>query len=181
MKTLSQFPTALATKSQQLLLGVITPTQRHKIAEVIAAMVHNGPFSIVSGNERVPSYEVARLLDDDCSDIKAILDPSRIRRAFTCYQLVDILNTTPHVREPMLVLNFLYPFYEDIPVERRIHRFDQCIEHLERLSASRSIGVIIEEWEGPDYPLFFPTLEHIADEVFQTEDEVEAVPQARLF
>jgi hypothetical protein len=180
MKTLLQLPTALATKSQQLLLGVITETQRNKIAEVIAAMALNGSFSIVTGREHLPSYEVTQLLDDDITDFQIILG-QKLRRAFNCYQLVDILQTTPPVREPLLILHFLYPFYEDIPVERRIHRFDQCIEQLERLSASRSIGMIIVDSEGPDYSLFYPTLENIADEIFQTEEEVEAVSQARLF
>ena len=180
MKTLLQLPTALATKSQQLLLGVITRTQRYKIAEVIAAMALNGTFSIVTGSERLPSYKVAQLLDDDISDFQIILG-RKIRRAFNCYQLVDILNTTPPDREPLLIIDFLYPFYEDIPIERRIHRFDQCMENLERLSTSRPIGMIIQDEEGPDYSLFYSPLKHIADEVFQTEEEVEAVSQARLF
>lgn len=180
MKTLLQFPTALATKSQQLLLGVITRTQRPKIAEVIAAMALNGSFSIVTGSERLPSYEVTQILDNDISDFQIILG-QKLRRAFNCYQLVDILQTTPPIREPLLILNFLYPFYEDIPVERRIHRFDQCIEQLERLSTSRPIGMIIVDSEAPDYSLFYPPLERIADEVFQTEDEAEVASQARLF
>lgn len=180
MKTFLQLPTALATKPQQLLLGVITNTQRHMIAEVIAAMALNGTFSIVTGSERLPSYEVTQLLDDDVTDFQIILG-QKIRRAFNCYQLVDILNTTPPIREPLLIIDFLYPFYEDIPVERRIHRFDQCIEQLERLSTSRPIGMIIQDDEGADYSLFHPTLERMAAEVFKTEEVVEAVSQARLF
>jgi hypothetical protein len=181
MKTLLQFPTALATKSQQLLLGVITRTERNKIAQVIAAMALNGSFSIVTGSERIPSYEVTLLLDDDACDIKAILDRIHLRRSFTCYQLIDVLKNTPPIPEPLLILDFLYPFYEDIPIEARINRFDQCVEHLERLSASRPIGMIIQDKEGPDYSLFYPDLERIADEVFQTEDAVEVVSQPRLF
>jgi hypothetical protein len=181
MKTLLQLPMALATKSQQLLLGVITKNQRNRIAEVIAAMALNGSFSIVTGSERIPSYEVTRLLDDDVCDLKAILDRIHLRRSFTCYQLVDVLKNTLPIPEPLLILDFLYPFYEDIPVEARINRFDQCIEHLERLSASRPIGMIIQDKEGPDFSLFYPDLERIADEIFQTEDEVEAVSQPRLF
>jgi hypothetical protein len=181
MKTLLQLPTALATKSQQLLLAVITRTQRPRIAEVIAAMALNGSFSIVTGSERIPSYEVTLLLDDDVCDIKAILNRIHLRRAFTCYQLVDVLKSTPPISEPLLILDFLYPFYEDVPIERRINRFDQCMEQLERLSVSRPIGMIIQDSEGPDYSLFYPDLERIADDVFQTKEEVEAVSQARLF
>jgi hypothetical protein len=181
MKTFLELPTTLVTKSQQLLLGVITRTQRYKIAEVIAAMALNGSFSIVTGSERIPSYEVTLLLDDDVCDIKAILDRIHLRRSFTCYQLVDVLKNTPPIPEPLLILDFLYPFYEDIPIERRIHRFEQCIEQLERLSASRPIGMIVQAKEGADYSLFYKDLERIADEIFQTEDVVEVVSQPRLF
>ena len=101
MNTLLQLPTALATKSQQLLLGVITRTERNKIAQVIAAMALNGTFSIVTGSERLPSYEVTQLLDDDVTDFQIILG-QKLRRAFNCYQLVDILKTNPPIREPLL-------------------------------------------------------------------------------
>jgi hypothetical protein len=144
-------------------------------------MALNGAFSIVTGSERIPSYEVTLLLDDDVCDLRAILDHIHLRRAFTCYQLVDILKSTPPIPEPLLILDFLHPFYEDIPVERRIHRFEQCIEQLERLSTSRPIGMIVLDKEGSDYSLFYPDLERIADEIFQTEDVVEAVSQPRLF
>ena len=179
MNTLIHIPTTFA---KTLRLIVISRQERSRLAELIATMALAGPFSIVAGSERLPSYKVARLLHDRTKAIKQIFNEAHIVRAPTCFQLIDLLENTRPIPEPLLVLDFLHTFYDqDIPMQVRMRILSRCIAQLERLALSRMVTVLTEYMEGDDYVRFYPLLEHFADKAIQIEREKENDSQPSLF
>jgi hypothetical protein len=183
MDNLLQISTALAAVRHHLLLTVINGRQRGQIAELIATMAIRESFSIVAGSEWLPLYDVARHLSYQTNDFKRIMDQVRLARAFTCYQLLDILNHTPPVREPLLVVNGLHPFYDaDVQPDVRSRVLEACVRRLDDLSYARPIAVIVEHEEAVEYETYFPKLAAIADRILPLADlEEEPAVQLRMF
>ncbi len=183
MEDLLQIPTALAEVRHHLLLAVISKETRGQIAELIATMAMREPLSIVAGSEWLPMYEVARHLSYQTNEFKAVMDRVHLARAFTCYQLLDILNNTPPIPEPLLMINFLHPFYEvDVPPEVRARVLDTCVRRLDNLSYTRPIGVIVQHMEGDGYETYLPVISAIADRILPlTNLEEEPASQLRMF
>jgi hypothetical protein len=183
MDTLLQIPSALAAVRHHFLLAVINGTERGQIAELIAMMALREPFSMVAGSEWLPMYDVARHLSCQTSDFKEVMGRLHLARAFTCYQLLDILNNTPLIREPLLVINFMHPFYEaDVPLEVRSRVLEACVRRLDNLSYARPIGVIVEHEAAVEYDTYFPVLAAMADRILPlTSLEEEPCAQMRMF
>jgi hypothetical protein len=57
-----------------------------------------------------------------------------VSRAFTCYQVLSLLESTPAIQAPFVVLDMLSTFYdESVQVGERKRLLRSCITHLKRL------------------------------------------------
>ena len=177
-----QISTSLANKPHHVILAVITKQERSKITELIAAMAMRGPLSIVAGSDWMPSYDLTRILRHQTTDVRQVMNRIHVARAFTCYQLLNLLATTGPDPKPLLILDFLHSFYdEDVRPNVRMQKLQQCVACLERLSPSRPIGIFSQYLESKDYLRFHPVISRIADETFQIKEDVGTVMQPGLF
>jgi hypothetical protein len=97
----------------------------------IARLGERGALRILDGGNRFNAYIVARAARGQ----SAILNRITVSRAFTCYQVLSLLESTPAIQYPFIVLDFLRTFYdESVQVGERKRLLQSCIVHLKRLS-----------------------------------------------
>jgi len=69
-------------------------------------------------------------------DPHAVLSRIRLSRAFTCFQLAELIENTPPGADPLFVLDLLATFYdESVPLRDTERLLLTTISHLKRLSA----------------------------------------------
>jgi len=109
-----------------LLRGMHAPllSNLHRLAE-------RGPLTVLDGGNRFNAYLVAR----GARGRSELLERITVSRAFTCYQMLSLLETTLSLPAPILVLDLLNTFYdESVRVHERHRLLESCITHLDRLS-----------------------------------------------
>jgi hypothetical protein len=76
--------------------------------------------------------------------LNELLERIQIARAFTCYQMLTLLEEMPTARLPILVLDLLATFYdENISIGEAIRLVKGCALHLQRLSDQAPVVVSI--------------------------------------
>ena len=172
----------LNTPQRGLYLAVTLTMEAEKVTELIASLALHAPLNIVAGSEWIPNYSVARLLRRRVTHIEAVLGRIQLARAFTCYQLLDLLAGVRPGSTPVLVLDILHTFYsDDMLLEVRRRTLEGCGRHLQRLSLSRPVAVLVQQMPSEEYPRFYTMLAALADKVYHLEVAAQAVSQPGLF
>ena len=99
---------------------------------VIARLGEGGPLNILDGGNLFNAYTVARA----ARGRSEVLDRITVARAFTCYQVLSLLEgTSPQVPPASLViLDLLATFYdESVQAGERKRLLCACLAHLRRL------------------------------------------------
>jgi len=83
------------------------------VAQVMAELALRGPLTILDGGNRFPAYHLIRLIRGRTPDPSAVLQHTFVRRAFTCYQMLVLLEGTPALSQPYILLDLLATFYDE--------------------------------------------------------------------
>ena len=114
----------------------------------IARLGESGPLRVLDGGNRFNAYTVARA----ARGRQDILDRITVARAFTCYQVLSLLEGTPAIQIPFVILDFLSTFYdESVQVGERKRLLRACTMHLERLvgaAGGSSTTHVVEAADG---------------------------------
>jgi hypothetical protein len=104
----------------------------------IARLGECGALRVLDGGNRFNAYSVA------CAarGRPEVLNRITVSRAFTCYQMLSLLESTPSIQVPFVVLDMLSTFYdESVQVGERKRLLRSCITHLKRLERTAD-GVV---------------------------------------
>lgn len=165
----------------------------HRLAE-------RSPLTVLDGGNRFNAYLVAR----GARGQTELLERITVSRAFTCYQMLTLLETTPAplascqrdcvraarsrpaaLPRPILVLDMLNTFYdESVRVHERRRLLENCIFHLDRLSrpAGGAVTVHPPAVPSPEAIEFVRMLEsHAADMWLPPQDVLPVATPLRLF
>ena len=117
------------------LLVVCAPhAAREPVSALAAELALRGSLTVLDGGNRFQPYRVARLLRQQTVEVDRAAKRLFIRRAFTCYQVLAMLEGTPALRQPYLVLDLLASFYDEQLQAREAARLlEACLRQLERL------------------------------------------------
>lgn len=182
MDTLFPIPAWKRRPGHGLYLALTAKREVGKVTELIAGLALNGPLYLVSGSEWVPGYGLARRLRRSVVNVGTVLAQVQMVRAFTCYQLLDLLAAIRPASTPVLALDILHNFYTgDIPLKVRMQTLEKCGQHLQRLGLSRPVVVLVQQANSEDFPRFYAMLTQLADEVYEAQAEGPAASQLRLF
>jgi hypothetical protein len=124
-----------------LFWGAHTPTRT--LLTVLTALAADGrPARVFDGGNRFDGYFVARLARRLSPQPYAVLRRIRLSRAFTCFQLAELIEGAPAVPdEPVFVLDLLATFYdESVPLRDGERLLGETLAHLKRLAA---VGPVI--------------------------------------
>jgi hypothetical protein len=117
------------------LLVICAPhAAREQVAVLAATLALRGSLTVLDGGNRFQPYRVAQLLRQHTTGVEAAAGRLFIRRAFTCYQVLALLESTPPFRQPYLILDLLGAFYDDHVTDREARRLlELCLGQLDRL------------------------------------------------
>jgi hypothetical protein len=128
-----------------LLWGIRAPTQT-VLALFTVLAVHGSQPRLFDGGNRFDGYFVARLARRLTPRPYAVLDTIRLSRAFTCFQLAELIEVAPASSEPLFVLDLLNTFYdESVPLRDSERLLGQVIADLKRLARSGPVMVAASE------------------------------------
>lgn len=135
----SQLPsTSIEPKAGRWLLLVGPRSMNATMLSAIARLGERGDLWILDGGNRFNAYPVARAAQGRAE----ILNRITVSRAFTCYQVLSLLESTLALRIPFVVLDMLNTFYdESVQVGERKRILRTCITHLKRLE--RFVGGVV--------------------------------------
>ena len=108
----------------------------------MAELAVRGPLTVLDGGNRFPAYHLIRLIRSRVPDPSTALQHTFLRRAFTCYQMLALLEGTPALPQPYVLLDLLATFYdEQIPIQEVRRLLDGCLREVERLCRTSPVLV----------------------------------------
>jgi hypothetical protein len=134
-----------------LFWGAETPT-RALLAALTMMAARGQQVRVFDGGNRFDGYFIARLARRLSSDPHAVLERVRLSRAFTCFQLAQLIENAPAAEAPpgsatqppevLFVLDLLSTFYdESVPLRDSERLLVDTIAHLRRLAATGPVIV----------------------------------------
>jgi hypothetical protein len=121
----------------QLTIAIVPPRASGLLLDLAAGLAARGPLLVLDGGNRFNAYPVARQLHNTQA-----LAHLRVARAFTCFQMLALLQTTEAGGPAVLALDPLATFNdENVPAAERLYTFRSCVTELIRLSQRRPVGV----------------------------------------
>ena len=130
--------TSIEPKTGSLILLVGPRSLNTTMLNAIARLGEGGPVRILDGGNRFNAYMVARA----ARGRPEVLNRITVSRAFTCYQVRSLLESTPATPIPFVVLDLLNTFYdESVQVGERKRLLRACTMHMERLAGAAG-GVV---------------------------------------
>lgn len=119
-----------------LLWGSRAPTRTLLVLLTVLAS-HGETVRVFDGGNRFDGYFTARLARRLTPRPTSVLSRIRLSRAFTCFQLAELIQTTPSHGETsaLFVLDLLSTFYdESVPLRDTERLLASTIMHLKRLA-----------------------------------------------
>ncbi len=132
--------TNLISSSNRLIVILNNTWGKQEYSRLVSILAIRGPAMIISGSDWVPGYNMVREIRRQTKNVKQVLEKLELTRAFTCYQLLDLLVNLPEDDTPLLILDFLNTFYgSDIPIDVRMRTLKKCVGKLQNTAkAARS-------------------------------------------
>jgi hypothetical protein len=176
----SLVPKIIASQAGGWILLVGPRSLNPTILEAVARLGQRSPVRVLDGGNRFNAYTVARAARGQPETLGRIT----VSRAFTCYQVLSLLESTPASPAPFIVLDLLNTFYdESVQAGERKRLLRVCIRHLERLEADAPgvVSVHPPAVPGPAAAELLGLLQASAAEFYFREPDAPAAEPLRLF
>lgn len=168
----------------QIGLVVGPHAERTMMLELSAQLALRGLVRVLDGGNSYNALYVARCIRRHTVQLNETLNRITVARAFTCYQVVTLLEQTVASPHPTLILDLLATFYDESVDIREAHRLlRKVVAQLHRLR--RLAPVIVSLRPAPPHQpdragLSLP-LEKLADHLLVREIAKTTVYQPSLF
>lgn len=155
--------------------------RRAMAAALTARLALKGALRVLDGGNSFAAHQIARHIRRSTAHLHETLRRIQVARAFTCYQVLALLESAAPAPIPTLVLDLLSTFYdENVQLEERRSLLQTSLQSLRRLSQQTTVLVSA----APDAPGgetgLLRLLESAADQVWRF--ELPSSPaQLRLF
>ena len=154
----------------------------NQVSTLTASLALRGSVTILDGGNRFRPYEVARLLRQSTPEVNRIAKRIFIRRAFTCYQVLALLETTPALSQPYLILDLLASFYDEhVSLRESVRLLDTCLRQVERLLHLAPVLVTLAPARLPERAVLLEQVCARAGCLFAPEEPAAQVSQPVLF
>jgi hypothetical protein len=159
-------------------LLVALTNQNALIPDLIAELALRGPVTVLDGGNCFPAYRIAQLIRRKSLQVDSISKHIFVRRAFTCYQMVNLLESTPLFGYPQLILGLLTTFQDDQVKPAEADRLlTLCLSHIERLCLVAPVAITLEPAILAEKEFLLKRVCEQADEIFTSHSE--SVPQEK--
>jgi hypothetical protein len=153
---------------------------REQITLLTAELAVRGAVTVLDGGNRFAAYQIVRMLRMRTSNIEEAAKRICVRRAFTCYQTLALLENSPSRPHPHIILDLLSSFYdENVPLPEVNRLLDRCLVQLDRL---RMVApVVISLTPHPDRAFLFERICSKGDQIIDVEIPFPIITQPALF
>ena len=161
-------------------LLVLPRSMRDRFLTGLGYIAKKGSLLVLDGGNQFNAYIVSRSVHGRTNILKGI----HVSRAFTCYQMVSLLENTPASTTATVCLDFLATFLdESLPVRERQRLLESCLPHFSRLSKSAEFLVTISAPKVmlPETITFLNILEKSAGNIWMEEYRAPKPEPLRLF
>ncbi len=150
---------------------------REQATAAIAALALRGPVTVLDNGNRFQPYRVARLLRMETTQVEQAAQRLAVRRAFTCYQTMALLESTPSLREPYVVLDLLATFFDEgVRPQECLRIVAACLRELDRLKARAPILLTLAPPRLDERAFLLEEVFSAADRVLFEQDSLPALP-----
>ena len=137
------------------------------LARFIAGLALRGPLTVLDGGNCFPGYRLLQYLRLQVPDPGPAARRIVVRRAFTCHQVLSLLEGTPSLPEPHILLDPLATFQdEQIPLAEAGRLWDGCLRQVERLQALAPVLAALAPPSRPERADFLERLLARADRLY---------------
>ncbi len=152
------------------------------ISTLIAESALRAPVHVLDGGNRFAAYQIMRLIRKRTIHMERAAERIHLQRAFTCYQMLSLLEETPSEKTPCILLDLLTTFYdENIPTYEARRVLENCLTHLERLALTRPVVLTLTHARHAERAEFTERILESTDHILRFEEPVSAVMQPTLF
>jgi hypothetical protein len=164
------------------MIVIRTPSAaREQVAVLTAELAICGAVTVLDGGNRFPAYQTMRMLRRRTPNILPTAGRIFLRRAFTCHQMLALLESTPALHQPYIVLDLLATFHdENVPNEEVNRLLDRCLVQLERLRLEAPVIVSLAP-PHPERRFLFERVCGRGDQLIDIEIPYPLVTQPALF
>jgi hypothetical protein len=163
-------------KTGKLIIVLVSPMD--SMSNLIAELALRGPVTVLDGGNCFPAYRIAQLIRRKSIQVESISKRIFLRRAFTCYQMLNLLENAPNLPQPHIVLNLLSTFQDaqvkPAEADRLLHL---CLDQIGRLSLTSPTAVSISSAPMDERSFLLEGICKCADEVFILEENIKSSPQ----
>ena len=125
------------------------------VIELIARLALHGPLTVLDGGNCFPAYRLIRAVRGRTEDLSGVLGRIFLRRAFTCHQMLALLEGTPARPQPYILLDLLATFYdEQVPEAESRRLLEGCLRQVERLAQVAPLLVTVTLPRTPERSAF---------------------------
>jgi len=157
--------------------------QRESLDEQIIQRALCGPVWILDAGNCFNPLRLTRRIRRQTTQIQTVLDRIQVARAFTCFQVISLLEGTHNPQGPVFILRLLTTFVDEvIPVYERLRLLRHVDSHIDRLRCSAPVTLTIKSTLHQEDPLvdWISKLQARADEVVYPKLDIQPEP-ATLF
>ncbi len=182
----THIPTALTTAttvaSGELGLVIGPGAERLHMLELSAVLAQRGSVRVLDGGNSYNALYVARYIRRYTVQLEAALNRITIARAFTCYQMVTLLQETAVSHTPTLVLDLLSTFGdESIDLGESVRLLRLALVQLQHLCRLAPVIVSLQPLRQSERTVLTEMVLNAATHRFVREPPETAVAQPSLF
>ena len=165
-------------------LTVFTTSDTHgeTVSYEIAELAASGPVAVLDGGNCFPGYRVLRLLWGRVPDPAEAAGRVFVQRASTCYQVLSLLESTPALPRPHVLLDPFATFYDEqiaLPEVRRL--LEGCLRQVERLRQAAPLLAVTPPARSAERLFLVERLCLAADALYELEALPAPASQPALF
>lgn len=161
-------------------LLILPRSRRANVLTGLGHLAEHGPLLVLDGGNWFNAYTVSRAVRGKAD----VLTRIRVSRAFTCYQMVSLLDSLSSAATPIICLDFLTTFFdESLPTHERRRLLETCLLHFAHLGKSDGMLVVVSPPKVilPETAIFLEILENAAGSVWAVELPPTVPEPLRLF
>ncbi len=164
---------------KMIVIPAFHESQEH-ITALTADLALRGAVTILDGGNRFAAYQTIRMLRMRTSNIQEAAKRIYVRRAFTCYQMLTLLENSPSLQQPYIVLDLLSSFCDENVSRQEVDSLlDHCLIQLERLRLTGP--VVVSLTPHPDRSFLFDRVCAKGDQIIDVEIPFPVITQPALF
>jgi hypothetical protein len=149
---------------------------------LLVELALRGTVLVMDGGNRLQAYPLARALRERTTHIHLLSRRVLVRRAFTAYQMLALLESAPAAAFPLVILDPLATFYDETlapaPARWLVQR---CLQEVERLKQAAPVFILLGRCPSPARRFLHDMVCQKADALFFEAEESSGAVQPTLF